>query len=128
MASGTQAPPVASPKGKSQNQKRKEKSQKAKAENDRLKSQLAKAQGGGGGGGRAIGQGPGPGGGGAAKVKGKGKGGKEELPPGAKAATANRESICFGWNKTGNCNRPGCTFLHICWFCEKTEHPGKDHV
>ena len=128
-------PPTPSPKARTQAQKRKEQKQKLKAENERLTAQLKSAQKaansgvprgkgrGGGGGGRGGGGGGGSAGG--ATPKGAGK---ANLPAGAKSKTGDNRMICFNWNLGQPCKAgPSCTMAHVCWFCEDTTHPGKDH-
>ena len=63
------------------------------------------------------------------KGKGKGKGANSlNFPAGAKAKSGNGRNICAKWNR-GSCTfGDGCRFAHICYFCEKPEHAGKDHA
>ena len=57
--------------------------------------------------------------------KGAGKG----LPQGAKTHTTTepKKPICYNWNQKRECSSTNCTFEHICWFCEKSNHRGCEH-
>jgi|TARA_B100001105_G_scaffold224070_1_gene192945 hypothetical protein len=85
--------------------------------------------GGGAGGGGAGGGGAGGGGRGA----GKGAGKKKKLGNAAwgrqhlNHTEHNGTPLCFHKQRTGSCNRPGCTFAHdICGMCGAAGHVAKD--
>ena len=92
----------------------------------RLRDQLAKARAANAGGDAPT---RGPGNKGGPKGGGKGdKGGKSGLPDGAKwRTTVGDKPICFKWNTNKTCPKDPCTFEHVCWICEKTNHRGCEH-